>query len=135
MTPCTKGDLALVAALAISTFAPLRAQAQVAEGGGLFLTHCSPCHGPQGKGDGAMASELLTKPPDLTRIAARNGGKFPEEMVFRIIDGRRPVKGHGGQGMPVWGDLFQASNPVKGPGGARARIDDVVKYLESIQQK
>jgi hypothetical protein len=83
-----------------------------------------------------MAASLNVKPADLTTITKRNGGKFPSDVVFRTIDGRVPVKGHGGQDMPVWGNVFL--RPQEGgltPEVIRARIDALVRYLESIQQK
>ena len=41
--------------------------------------------------------------PDLTRIAARHGGKFPDNWVYRVIDGRESLLSHGPRDMPVWG--------------------------------
>jgi mono/diheme cytochrome c family protein len=100
--------------------------------------YCASCHGPNGKGDGPIAANLQVKPPDLTRIAARNGGKFSSEVVERIIDGRNPVKNHGGQGMPVWGDAFLRAGTQKTPmtpDEVRTRINALVKYLASIQRQ
>jgi hypothetical protein len=77
-----------------------------------------------------MASLMNTTPADLTQIAKRSGGSFPAEQVTRIIDGRRPVKGHGGGEMPVWGDAFGRSSaalPVS------ETIRRLVAYLESKQ--
>jgi mono/diheme cytochrome c family protein len=105
-------------------------------GFGLYTNYCASCHGPQAKGNGPMAAVLQVKPSDLTAIARRNGGKFPSDIVFRTVDGRKPVMGHGGQDMPVWGNVFQ--RPQEGaatPEVVRARIDALVRYLESIQQK
>ena len=106
-----------------------------ASGSGLFINYCASCHGPQAKGNGPMAEVLKIKPADLTTIAKRNGGKFPSDIVFRAIDGRNPVKGHGGQDMPVWGNTFLRVEGGATPEVIRARIDSLVLYLESIQQK
>jgi len=38
----------------------------VARGAALFGTHCSPCHGPTGRGDGPAAAALDGPPADLT---------------------------------------------------------------------
>ena len=112
------------------------AQASTSPSGlGLFVNYCGSCHGPQAKGNGPMAAVLQVKPADLTTIAKRNGGKFPSDIVFQTIDGRKPVMGHGGQGMPVWGDQFQRVGGGAPPEVTRARIDALVRYLESIQQK
>jgi len=107
----------------------------VAAGSGLFTNYCASCHGPQAKGDGPMTSVLQVKPADLTAITKRNGGKFPSDIVFRTIDGRNPVKGHGGQSMPVWGNAFLRADGGATPEVIRARIDSLVHYIESIQQK
>ena len=103
-------------------------------GSGLYVNYCGSCHGPQAKGDGPMASVLRVKPADLTTIATRSGGKFPSEAVFRSIDGRNPAMGHGGS-MPVWGDTFLRSQGGASPDVVRARIDALVRYIETIQQK
>lgn len=39
--------------------------------------YCASCHGVDAKGEGPVAKSLNVKPSDLTRIAARSGGKFP----------------------------------------------------------
>ena len=104
-------------------------------GSGLFINYCASCHGPQAKGDGPMASSLVKKPADLTTIAKRNGGKFPADTVFRTIDGRNPVMSHGGQEMPVWGNVFLRAEGGATPETIRARIEALVTYLQSIQQK
>ena len=106
-----------------------------ATGQALYVNYCASCHGGQGKGDGPMVPVLNKKPADLTTIARRSGGKFPSDVVFRTIDGRNPVQGHGGQGMPIWGDAFQRIQGGATPEVARARIDALVSYLETIQQK
>ena len=126
----------VVAAFALAYAAtPALAQATSAEnsGGAVFLLYCASCHGPSAKGDGPTAAAMQPKPPDLTKIAARSGGTFSDEVVFRMIDGRSPKAGHGGQGMPVWGDAFGRKGQT--PEDTRRRIDAVVQYLKSIQGK
>jgi mono/diheme cytochrome c family protein len=139
MTRHAGRTLVLSLVMTMAAVAPSFAQADTGRGGAIFLLNCASCHGPQANGDGPIAANMQVKPPDLTRIAARNGGKFSEEMVSRVIDGRNPVKNHGGQGMPVWGDAFLRSNAVSAqvrtPDDVRQRIDALVKYLASIQQK
>src|SRR5262245_8615749 len=71
-----------------------------------YRTHCAVCHGKGGAGDGPLADQLRFAPADLTRLARRNKGRFDSEQVQRVIDGRFPIKGHGGGEMPVWGDVF-----------------------------
>jgi len=75
------------------------------------------------------------KPSDLTEIAKRNGGVFPSELVFRTIDGKNPVRGHGGPDMPVWGDAFARSRDGGSPEKVKQMIESLVNYLESIQAR
>lgn len=102
-------------------------------GDALFKTYCASCHGKSAKGDGPLADSLRFRPPDLTLIAKRNKGKFDAEKVYSIVDGRQPVKGHGGTDMPVWGDAFKRSVDSYSEKAVKARIDALVEYLKSIQ--
>ena len=43
-----------------------------------FEFYCASCHGTRGKGDGPIASALKVAPSDLTSLARRNRGAFPE---------------------------------------------------------
>ncbi len=102
-------------------------------GAGIYRTHCATCHGPTGKGDGPMAPRLRIAPPDLTLLARRNGGKYSFDKVYRIIDGRSPVPGHGGGEMPIWGDAFLEAREGYSEEKVKERITQVVHYLASIQ--
>ena len=101
------------------------------QGSRLFRMHCAACHGVDGRGAGPMATQLRRTPPDLTQFAARNGGLFPRERVYRIIDGR-DVPSHGIGEMPVWGDVFRRGDDDT-EASVKARIDAIVRYLEAIQ--
>ena len=126
-----------VVVMSLWTFALWQAvplQAQSGESGAsIFSTYCATCHGTSAKGDGPLASSLTRKPADLTQIAKQNGGTFPSERVAQTIDGRKPVKGHGGGEMPVWGDAFAKSSADSTP--PEEKIRRLVQYLEGIQQK
>jgi mono/diheme cytochrome c family protein len=105
----------------------------------LYMQNCASCHGIGGKGDGPLVDYLTLKPANLTVLAKKNVGVFPFAKVFRIIDGRRAVRGHGEKKMPVWGSQFRRdiSSPVD-----KSRIDDFIFgrisaltfYLASIQE-
>jgi mono/diheme cytochrome c family protein len=101
-------------------------------GSSLFRLYCASCHGTSAKGDGPLASAMKVRPPDLTRIAERNKGVFSADDVSHIIDGRKPVKGHGGGEMPVWGDAFAKSGE---PVPVEEKIARLVNYLQTIQVK
>ncbi len=105
------------------------------EGGRLFRTYCSSCHGVAGRGDGPMVGQLRRMPPDLTKFTANNGGVFPSERVYRIVDGR-DVAAHGDREMPVWGDAFKATRGGDlPPERVKERIEAIVRYLEGIQER
>jgi nucleotide-binding universal stress UspA family protein/mono/diheme cytochrome c family protein len=122
-------------ALAQDTPAPAPQIKQTIAGGELFRTYCAACHGTAARGDGPVASAMSRKPADLTEIAKRNGGMFPAELVFRTIDGKNPVRGHGGPDMPVWGDAFARSRDGGDPAKVKTMIQSLVDYLESIQAR
>ena len=92
---------------------------------------CAACHGQNGKGDGPVSEELRTRPSDLTLITKKNGGVFPSEVLYRIIDGTRTIRAHGSYEMPVWGSIFRSSGPEN---VGRNRILDIISYLKSMQQ-
>ncbi|HEV8717756.1 MAG TPA: cytochrome c [Candidatus Binatia bacterium] len=102
-----------------------------------YQAYCATCHGTQGKGDGPMSTILIVVPADLTQIRKKNSGEFPFWRVYKIIDGRDMVRGHGARGMPVWGAYFLSEE-----GGGYldedrviGRVLGLVYYLQSIQEK
>src|SRR5512145_1329533 len=100
----------LLAALLFRLSPLARAQEmEVIAGGELeYQNYCAVCHGVDGKGQGIMSQYLTVRPTDLTQIAKKNGGTFYFWRVYRVIDGREEVRGHGTRDMPVWGDRFRA---------------------------
>lgn len=103
------------------------------KGPDLFRAYCATCHGVDGKGNGPVAPALNTKLTDLTTIAQRNGGMFPVKRVRSIISGDDLVLGHGSREMPIWGPIFHQVEWDRDWG--EIRLDNVTKYLQSIQQK
>jgi len=99
----------------------------------VFRTYCASCHGEKGRGDGPLAQSLRFAPSDLTKISARNGGEYPAELVYRIIDGRKPVAGHGGPDMPVWGDAFKNVDSGFDEQAVEQKIQALVDHLKAIQ--
>ena len=108
---------------------------QKLSGHDLFRTYCASCHGTSGLGDGPLASSLRRKPANLRQIAMRNGGQYPAELVYRVIDGRQPVRGHGGPDMPVWGDAFGRTTDATDEAAVSRKIQALVAYLHSIQEQ
>lgn len=121
---------------------PAMADDQVVNGEKDFQALCSPCHGKLATGDGPAAAGLRTPPADLTRIASRHGGTFPEDMIFETIAGLDMPDAHGTRDMPVWGDVFVSeavgdsvdlADALAASDQAARRIADLVRFLESIQ--
>lgn len=108
--------------------------AAAALGAVTYRANCARCHGETGQGDGPLAAQLATLPLDLTRLAGRNGDKYPFDKVYRIIDGRSPVKGHGGGDMPVWGDVFLEAREGYDREKVREKITQLVHFVASLQR-
>jgi cytochrome c553 len=108
----------------------------IEEGQRNFRRMCAECHGRDGGGDISTIADLHFMPPDLTRIAVRNGGQFDRAKVAEWIEGRSLPAAHGTRVMPVWGDrlseVFEAY--AEGDDLIGATLDPVLAYLESIQQ-
>ncbi len=98
----------------------------------LFTHYCAVCHGPDAKGTGPAADALKKAPADLTQIARKAGGNFPEVHVMRVIKGDDIVGAHGSRDMPIWGELFTS---LRGKETADLRVNALMKYIESVQAK
>lgn len=102
----------------------------------MYREYCAVCHGKEGKGDGPAASVLKTAPADLSTLARRNNGKFPTDRVDSILRFGTATPAHGTADMPIWGGLFSALEGKEGSAGAvQLRINNVTKYVESLQAK
>jgi mono/diheme cytochrome c family protein len=123
----------LVAVLAPATGLAQDVGAQQVAGSAVYKTYCAVCHGSAGKGDGPLADGMRVRPPDLTLLAKKNGGTFPKDQVVRIVDGRKPVKGHGGADMPVWGDAFKETKEGYSEAAVKEKIESVVGHIETLQ--
>lgn len=107
------------------------------KGHNLYEQYCMDCHGLKARGDGVLAEDLKVAPADLTTIALRRKGVFPDVEIREIIDGRRRVRAHGPQNMPLWGKALGV-NAVPGAANeqeVRDKITSLVDYLKSIQKK
>lgn len=103
----------------------------------IYIEKCAVCHGRDGRGDGPAAAGLLTKPADLTRIAARRDGVWPMLEVMSIIDGysKRYLPG---EDMPIYDDFvegtlvpFDTGNGVTSR--TPAKLLAITRYLETLQ--
>ena len=105
----------------------------------LYQNLCAACHNSDGSGNGKAAGALGIGAPDLTRIAARNGGVFPYVEIERVIANSNFGKPHGGSPMPAWEQQFEsvyfrtARNPLQRDAYAQDRIHELASYIETIQ--
>jgi mono/diheme cytochrome c family protein len=88
-------------------------------GNTIFQKSCAVCHGPMGKGDGAIVASLkpeATKPPNLTDAEWKHGASDGE--IFTVIhDGIGPkfeMKGQAGKLSDT--DIWNVVNYVKSLG-------------------
>jgi mono/diheme cytochrome c family protein len=100
-----------------------------------YQGYCASCHGAAGRGDGPTAGALRVRPADLTQIAARRGGRFPDGEIAQFIDGRFALAAHGSREMPIWGEVFTREIPESDVAEsiARGKVLVLVEYLKSIQ--
>jgi mono/diheme cytochrome c family protein len=108
-------------------------------GKSLYQSYCTACHGPAGQGDGPLAADLDRPVPDLTQIAARNGGTFPTARVMNTIDGYTRVR-EGNVTMPEFGADLQAGPLVMFDSGdgrpvpTPANLVALAEYLRTLQR-
>jgi mono/diheme cytochrome c family protein len=131
--------IALIVMLILLVVATVVARAQdfsAYSGAQLYTRLCASCHGANGRGDGPVAASLVIMVPDLTRIAQRHGGTFPEEQVRRIIDGRQTLPPHGSRAMPVWGFEFgtQTAGQSQSQDRTNALISRLTEHVRSMQK-
>lgn len=112
-----------------------------------FSANCASCHGADAKGRGPVAGFLTRNPPDLTQISRSNGGVFPMERLYRVIDGTELPEGslpgpHGSREMPIWGRDYRVRDaeyyvdvPYNADGLVRGRILALLEYLHRLQQR
>jgi mono/diheme cytochrome c family protein len=106
-------------------------QSKPESGQQMYKDYCAACHGPAGKGDGPAVEFLKTSPSDLTTMATRNHGKFPQEHFTAVLRFGTSEHPHGTSDMPIWGPLFRSQNKNV----AELRIANLSSFVKSMQQK
>ena len=107
--------------------------APVTKGQVTYLRYCVSCHGQTARGDGPLATELQVGMPDLTTLAARNGGKYPYDRVVMVVEKGDIVRGHVIQDMPAWGEAFKKTAGTEEP-TVDAAIRNLANYIGSLQR-
>jgi mono/diheme cytochrome c family protein len=113
-----------------------------------FENSCATCHGASGKGDGPAAQFFLGgAAPDLTALQKNNGGVFPVQSIYDVIEGSRDtiVASHGSRAMPMWGQRYMQRteegldfDPLTEEQKdiyVRTRILSLIEYLSTIQEE
>ena len=135
-------SMAIAAMLALSGICSTALAADKTGVGKLeYQSNCASCHGNDGRG-GAYVDFLKVTPPDLTQLSKKNGGVFPLERVYNVIDGRQEVKAHGPRDMPIWGRDYQIKAGkyyvdigYDPEAYVRGRILALIDYLNRLQAK
>lgn len=111
-----------------------------------FNANCAACHGMDARGRGPVAGFLTKNPPDLTLAARSNGGVFPMDRLYRVVDGTDLPEGpgagpHGSREMPIWGRDYRIRDgeyfgdiPYNADAMVRARILALLEYLSRLQR-
>jgi mono/diheme cytochrome c family protein len=86
----------------------------VAEGQKIYQLRCTPCHGPQGKGDGPLGKSLNPPPRDHT-----NGSYMNSQTDEQLLNVIRNGKG----AMPPWGNTL-----------SEADMRNVLAYVRSLSK-
>ena len=131
---------ALLGALAAHAAAPQEQakkapvpRANSSAGAELYKQHCVVCHGDDLKGVGPNPAPYRV-PPDLSTLARRHGGKFPEAYVENVLRNGVTLPAHGPAEMPAWGTDFRETDRLDGP-QVKLRIANLTDYLKSRQVK
>lgn len=105
-----------------------------------YRLHCAACHGLTGRGDGPIGQILKTPAPNLALITERNGGKYPVQKIYEIIEGSSVIAAHGTRDMPLWGDRYRKEPDPQTPDQAslandlaQQRILSLVYYVGTMQ--
>lgn len=81
---------------------PSKKRSDMPRGAELYARHCAVCRGNDLQGAGPFLPPYR-KPPDLTRLARRHGGKFPKACVAKVLRNGVTLPPHGPTELPVWG--------------------------------
>jgi mono/diheme cytochrome c family protein len=101
-------------------------------GAELYRQHCAACHGLDLKSSGP-APYPFRAPPNLTTLARRHGGQFPDAYVADLLRNGVIMPAHGPAEMPVWGADFAIGR--MGETQVALRITNLMNYVKSLQER
>jgi mono/diheme cytochrome c family protein len=109
-------------------------QTSAASGKDMYVSYCASCHGRDAKGNGPAAPAMKSGVPDLTTLAKRHAGKYPELRVQQVIRGDAQLPAHGSKEMPVWGPVLNSLSQ-KDQALTQLRIVNLSDYIGTLQAK
>ena len=103
-------------------------------GAQIFRQHCAACHGNDLKGNGPAPPPFKDRTPDLTTLAKRHNGAFPDGYVVDVLHNGIAISAHGPAEMPIWGTTFRESEKLTSA-QIEERITKLTAYIKSMQSK
>jgi mono/diheme cytochrome c family protein len=107
-----------------------------ASGQEMYQQYCAACHGENAAGRGPAAAACTVRPADLTKLAARNGGKFPYDSFYAVLQfgSLATTTSHGSADMPMWLPVFSSVDPGR-EAIAQQRMHNLARYVAALQAK
>jgi len=99
--------------------------AKPSSGAALYQQNCAACHGNDLKGN-RSAPPPFGNVPDLTTLAQRHSGTFPDSYVIKVLHSGMKMPAHGPAEMPIWGEDFRI-----GQGLTTAQVEQCISELSS----
>ena len=100
----------------------------------LYKRDCAVCHGNDLKGNGPAPPPFKDVPPDLSTLAKRHGGKFPEKYFEDVLRNGVVIPAHGSPEMPTWGADFRTREHLDSA-QVTLRITNLSNYIKSLQEE
>jgi mono/diheme cytochrome c family protein len=107
-----------------------------ASGKQMYTTYCAVCHGVDGRGNGPAATALKVQPTNLAQLSKDNGGKFPANHIYAVLEFGTTAPAHGTKDMPIWGPTLRTLNQGNPSPDMEEhqRIANLTNYLKTLQQ-
>ena len=104
--------LAVLTLVTGSVTAALANPAPAYEGRRLFVSYCQLCHGPEGEGDGPLATQMGITPANLTTTVRSRSDTILKKIISG--EGRQTITGRDrhnllSDAMPEWGSVLSES--------------------------
>ena len=106
--------------------------AKIPSGAEIYVQDCAVCHGGNLKGSGVSLYPYVA-PPDLTTLARRHGGKFPDEYFANVVKNGATIPAHGPAQMPIWGTDLSITPWTESE--LATRIANLTTFIKAQQKK